>query len=154
MNGAFKILLSGLALGAVMAIVAVFGMPGMRDGDLHLAGDYYFTHSGGDQNSITEKRDGVTRFVIPMKVEEFVVQGSGIFIARRPVVRQVAGNSSWNSRLADTCEYYRIDVAARKVYGPFALAEVKNRAEWAFLKERRLDQDFGAMMCKVVAVGK
>jgi hypothetical protein len=154
MKVVFKVLLFGLATGAVVAVAVVFGMPGTRDGALHLAGDYYFTHSGGDQNSISEERDGVSRFVVPMKVEEFVVQESGIFVTRRPVLREETGNHRWNFRPADTCEYYRIDVATRKVYGPFALADVKNRPEWAFLKERRLDQDFGATKCKLVAVWK
>ncbi|MES2322878.1 MAG: hypothetical protein V4633_11495 [Pseudomonadota bacterium] len=153
MKVVFKVLLFGLASVAVMAVMAMFGMPGARDGDEHIVGDYYFTHSGGYQNSISEERGGLSGFVIHMKVEEFVVQGNGIFVTRRPVVPgEGAGNGGLNHRLSDTCEYYRINVTERKVYGPFALAEVKNRAEWAFLKKRRFGQGFGATMCKLEAV--
>jgi hypothetical protein len=149
----FKVFLFGLVAAVVLVIAAMFGMPGARDGELHLAGDYYFTHSGGFQNSITEEREGLSEFVIHMKVEEFVVLGNGIFVTRRPVVPgEDAGKGRANHRLSDTCEYYRIDVAERKVYGPFALSEVKNRAEWAFLKRRQADQGFGETMCKLAAI--
>lgn len=150
----FKARLFSLVAAALLVIAAVSGMPGARDGELHLAGDYYFTHSGGFQNSITEERDGLSEFVIPMKVEEFIVHGRGIFVTRRPVVRQEAGNNRWNFRLADTCEYYRINVAAGKVYGPFTLAEVKNQADWAFLKGSRQNRDFGPTICKLAAAFK
>lgn len=152
MRVVFKVLMFGVVTAVVLAVVAMFGMPGARDGESHLAGDYYFTHSGGFQNSITEESNGGSVFVIHNKVEEFIVQGNGIFVTRRPVLREDEGNNSWNYRLSDNCEYYRIDVAERKVYGPYALAEVKNRLEWAFLKQGQRELDFGPTMCKLAAV--
>lgn len=147
-----KVLLFGLTVGGVLVVAAIGGMPGARDGELHLAGDYYFTHSGGFQNSITEEQDGVSRFVVDAKVEEFIAQGQGIFVSRRPVRRQKIEGEIWNSQLADTCEYFRIDVKDRKVNGPFSLAEVKKRPEWNFLKEDLKDLDFGSTTCKLSAV--
>jgi hypothetical protein len=85
-------------------------------------------------------------------VEEFIVHGNGIYATRRPVVPEDTGSTRSNQRLSDTCEYYRIDMAERKVYGPFKLGEVKTRAEWAFLKQRRANDDFGVTMCKLAAL--
>ncbi|UUZ49077.1 hypothetical protein LP420_00780 [Massilia sp. B-10] len=147
-----KVLLFGLAAAGVLVVAAIGGMPGARDGELHLAGDYYFTHSGGFQNSITEEQDGVSRFVVHAKVEEFIVQGQGVFVSRRPVHRQKIEGGIWNFQLADTCEYFRIDAKARKVYGPFSLAEVKKRPEWHIQKDALKDLDFGPTMCKLSAV--
>ncbi len=149
-----RVLVFGLVAAAVLIAAAIGGMPGSRDGDLHLAGDYYFTHSGGDQNSITEEHDGKLRFVVQMKVEEFIVHGRAIFVARRPVVGQKIDDNIRNSQLDDTCGYYKIDVPDRKVYGPLTLAEVKNHVEWDFLKEGREELDFGPTMCKLSAVRK
>ncbi len=153
MKVVFKVLLFVLVTAIVLAVAALFGMPGARDGELHLAGRYYFTHSGGFQNSITEERDGLSEFVIHMKVEEFVIQGNDILVTRRPVIlEKSAENVHSEQRLSDTCEYYRIDVSEGKVYGPFALAEVQGRAEWALLNQRQGDQDFGDTMCKLAAI--
>ena len=154
MKVAVKVVLFGVATAAVLVIAALAGMPGARDGERHLAGDYYFTHLSGDQNSITEEKDGVFRVVVDMKVEEFIVHGRGIFVARRPVVEQATESNIRNYLLGNTCEYYRVDVPDRKVFGPFTLAEVKKRSEWNFLKEDRKDRDFGPTMCKLSAVPK
>ncbi|KQZ43195.1 hypothetical protein [Duganella sp. Root1480D1] len=152
MKVAFKVLLFCLVPGLAVSIAALFGMPGARDGNVHIAGDYYFTHSGGDQNSIIEEHAGASRFVVHMKVEEFIVQGDGILVTRRPVLRAESANNRWEYRLPDTCEYYRIDVAERKVQGPFTLTDVRNRAEWAFHEQRRARGDFGATRCKLDAI--
>ena len=152
MKVAFKVALLCLVSGLVVSVAALFGMPGARDGHEHIAGDYYFTHSGDEQNSIIEEHAGASRFVVHMKVEEFIVQGDGILVTRRPVLRAESANNRWEYHLADTCEYYRIDVAERKVQGPFTLADVRNRAEWAFLKQRRAGGDFGATRCKLDAI--
>lgn len=153
---ALKVLLFGLVTLLVLLVTglvvsAIFDGLGVWDEQLHLAGDYYFTFEGGVPNEIREQRDGRIEVVIPMKVEEFIVQGNGIFLVRRPVLDDDAGKNPWNRRLSDTCEHYRIDVAQRKVHGPLLLAEVKNRVEWAFLKH--LDSgDFGPTLCKLSAV--
>jgi len=145
----FKALLLCLVPGMAVSIAALFGMPGARDGSIHIAGDYYFTHSGGDQNSITEEKAGVSSFVVHMKVEEFIVQGNGIFVTRRPILRQEKPGNRWDYQPGDTCMYYRIDVVDRKVYGPLTLADVRKRSEWAFLKERRAGGTFGETKCKL-----
>jgi len=147
-----KVLLLCLVSGMLLSIAALFGMPGARDGNIHIAGDYYFTHAGGDQNSIIEEDTGASRFVVHMKVEEFIVQGDAILVTRRPVLRTESDNNRWEYHLADTCEYYRIDLAEHKVQGPFTLTDVRNRAEWAFLKQRRVGAAFGATSCKLDAV--
>jgi hypothetical protein len=150
MKVVFKVLVFGLVTAAFLALLVVGGSNAGQDGEIHIAGDYYFTHSGGFQNSITEEPGG--GFVVHMKVEEFIVHGNGIYVARRPVVPEDTGRTRGDLRLSDTCEYYRIDVAEREVYGPFKLAEVKTRAEWAFLKQRRGNDDFGVTTCKLAAL--
>lgn len=152
MRMTFKALLLCLVSGMVVSIAALFGMPGARDGSIHILGDYYFTHSGGDQNSIIEEKAGVSHFVVHMKVEEFIVQGNGIFVTRRPILRREKPDNRRDYQLADTCLYYRIDVVDRKVYGPLTLADVKNRSEWGFLKERRAGGTFGETRCKLDAL--
>lgn len=149
MKVTLKKLLLGLAATGCIAIALIFGLAGPRDGSLRLAGDYYFTHSGGDRNSITEERNGASSLVVPMKVEEFIVEGNGIFVTRRPVLRENVGRDLWIFRLTDTCEYYRIDVQARKLYGPFTSEEVKGHIEWNFLKGRGVDDGFGPTKCKL-----
>lgn len=150
MNVVYKVLLLGLVIVTVLTLMVVGGSNGGQDGEIHIAGDYYFTHSGGYQNSITEEPGG--RFVVHMNVEEFIAHGNEIYVTRRPVVAEETGSTRSNQRLSDTCEYYRIDVAVRKVYGPFELADVKTRAEWAVLRQRRADDDFGMTMCKLAAL--
>ena len=152
MTAIWKLMLFTLAVLAILAIAAMFGMPGARDGERHLAGNYYFSYSGGNQNTITDERGGVASFVIFGKVEEFVVHGNGIFVTRRPVIGRNVGENRWDTVLSDTCEYYRIDVPQREVHGPFTLADVKDRREWTFLKAAPLNADFGATKCKLDAI--
>lgn len=145
MKVVLKIAVIIMALFAGTVVVATFVAPGLRDGDEHIAGGYYFSHSSalGIQMSITKERQGGFTEVIGMKVDEFIVRDNAIFVTQRPVVS--TGNLD---QVSDTCFYYRIDIADHKVYGPFTFAEVKNRADWKFLKQRRPPADWGPTICK------
>jgi hypothetical protein len=147
MKVVFKVVLFALSTVTVLAVMALYGMPGMRHGDEHIAGDYYFSHNsaGGFQMSISEKRNGEYADVVHMKVEQFIVHANTIFVTQRPVVPKEGSNL----QLANTCLYYQIDVVGHKVSAPFTLAEVKDRADWAFLKQSRPPEDWGETRCQL-----
>jgi hypothetical protein len=149
MKVVFKMAVIIMALFAGTVVVAIFVAPGLRHGDEHIAAEYYFSHGSalGIQMSITKERHGEFTEVIGMKVEEFIVHDNAIFVTQRPVVP-----TGKLGQLTDTCLYYRIDIANHKVHGPFTFTEVKNQADWDFLKQRRPPADWGPTICKFDAL--
>lgn len=149
-----KIIISLLAVAVLLVIMTLGGLMGSRSGELHLAGDYYFSFFRNNLNFISAERGEIDEIVISSKVEEFFVRDNQIFVTRRPLQNDEMGRGGYNFRLTNTCEYFRIDVSGRKVYGPFSLAEVKNRREWLSLQKAWANPDFGKTLCKLSSVWK
>ena len=103
--------------------------PGWKDGSRHLVGEYYFTHSGGDQRYIERIVNFRSEIVIPARIEDFLVLGENIYISRIPIHYKVNKNIV-EAVKGKSCEYWMIQSNDNKLIGPYSMGEAKLRSEW------------------------
>lgn len=119
---------------AVASCLAGCG-PGMKDEVTKIAGPYYFSHSGGDQNLIERAVDGESEIVIQAKVLDFLLLEENIYVSRRPVLYK-RESQVLKSSLSNSCEYWIININNGTALGPFENIEGISAKGECTLRER------------------
>ncbi len=85
--------------------------PGSLDYESPILGGYIYVDNGGGESMIVLQRDdGGREIVVDARVDEYYVNQSTIYVARRPRLVFVEKGVP-NSRIADKCEFYFIRVS-------------------------------------------
>lgn len=90
--------------------------PGLGDQSIPIIGGYEYDDAGGGEQAIAYRGDQYPhKIIIDARVDSYRVEGTKIFVARRPRVSTLAADGALDSRVLDICEYWFIDVRTHVV---------------------------------------
>ena len=90
--------------------------PGIRDYKEEILNDYEFSDAGGYEKMIIYNRKGRRQgIVIDAQVDAYRVEGSDILVAVTPRLIFEGDDKVLRTRLADKCEYWKIDTVTHVV---------------------------------------
>lgn len=96
--------------------------PGSLDYESPILGGYSYVDNGGGESMIVLQRDdGRREIVVDARVDEYYVDQSTIYVARRPRMIFVEKGVP-NSKISDKCEIYSIKVSEEVVESLESLA--------------------------------
>jgi hypothetical protein len=112
-----KIFLIALAFFALLYLMAgQFLGPGLRDFSARVANGYEYDDAGGYEKSIIYRgSERKNEIVIDARVEDHILEGENLFVARRPREIYRDNDGVLESRLSPDCEYWKIDVKTHRI---------------------------------------
>ena len=97
-------------------LVAACGA-GVAAWDYPIVAGYYLSDAGGDNRMIVYKGATIadSAIVIDARVDNYIVSGSRIFVARRPWFFITNENGASSAELSPDCEFWTIDTETKAV---------------------------------------
>lgn len=110
------ILIGLVSFGLLYLVAAQFLGPGVTDGSFPISNDYEYNDSGGyEKNIIYSGNERTKEIIVDSRVDDYILGGDKIFVARRPRESYLAADDALRSELSDICEYWVINVKTHKV---------------------------------------
>ncbi|AOT07720.1 hypothetical protein [Pseudoalteromonas luteoviolacea] len=104
--------------------------PGVKDGTVEIAAEYYFAFAGGEQNFIIyeggERSKGV---IISASLSQFLLVDNVIYASRKPLISEVIDDVLKVVGKGE-CEYYFINTLDHTVDGPLNVHQVAKSKNW------------------------
>ena len=96
---------------ALYVLLGTFMGPGVSDISIRIAAGYMYDDAGGYEKMISYMGDErPNEIIVDSRVDGYKLIGSKLYVARRPVVSELAKDGALDSRLLPYCEYWIINV--------------------------------------------
>jgi hypothetical protein len=108
-----RIVSAPILLAAAVMVLCACGA-GVLDSTTTIAGDYRYVDTGGNGRYVARFQEAIGEtIVIGARVDKIEIDNKRILIARRPRIVIEDPQGSYD-RMADTCEYWYIDVQTHR----------------------------------------
>ena len=113
--------------------------PGVTDGEFSIANGYALSDAGGNEKMIVHREGNkLGEIIVDARVDNYVVDGRKIIIARRPAETMMRDGIA-EVKLLSTCEYWVIDTDTH------AVAQIADANKWPSVR-CDMGKTYGAMV--------